>query len=105
MKRCSQTGATSLELWEPPPSLSRARMHVGHTPVDSQAQNTADFVSCMHVKTGGFTTIAAAIFFNGIGTCPVKIELGRVFILGHYCPFDFWIVVAKPDGMGVSGDL
>ena len=23
----------------------------------------------------------------------------------HYCPVDFWIVVAKPDGMGVSGDL
>ena len=23
----------------------------------------------------------------------------------HYCPVDFWIVVAKPDGTGVSGDL
>ena len=26
-------------------------------------------------------------------------------ILYHYCPVDFWIVVAKPDGTGVSGDL
>jgi len=26
-------------------------------------------------------------------------------IESHYCPVDFWIVGAKPDGMGISGDL
>ena len=57
-------------------------MDVGHTRGDAQAQNTADFVSRIHVKTEGFPTITGTIVLARIGAFPVKIELGGVFILG-----------------------
>ena len=56
-------------------------MDVNHATGDSQAQKTEEPVARIHIKAKGFTTIAGAIVFARIGAFPVKIELGRVFIL------------------------
>ena len=50
-------------------------MDVDHVTAESQAQNTAELVSRIEGKCGGFQTIAATIVLARIGPVPIEIDL------------------------------